>query len=323
MSRADMMSDQIIGRYLQHWRTLGRVYANEERVLESLHEFLQIHQVADLDQASFDIWCKSFEGLSGTVRRNRQRIVRNFCLYRQRIDPTCFVPDMSRFARPTPHCAPVIFGNAEVAGMLAATKQMRPTLDSPLRPQVMRMAIVLLYTAGLRRRELLRLALADVDAANGVLHIRESKFHKSRFVPLSVGACKELRAYLKRRLAPPLAITPDSPLLSHCANGSRGYTGTGISSGIHELMRCAQVHNVDGREPRIHDFRHNFAIQALLRWYREGGDVQSNLPKLAMYMGHVSIVSTAWYLKLIPAVAEEASLRFESHFGHLIDGGAK
>ena len=116
---------------------------------------------------------------------------------------------------------------------------------------------------------------------------------------------------------------PDSPLLCHCANGSRGYTGTGFSRGIHELMRCAHVHDVDGREPRIHDFRHNFAIQALLRWYREGGDVQSNLPKLAMYMGHVSIVSTAWYLKLIPAVAEEASLRFESHFGHLIDGGAK
>ncbi len=181
MNPADAMSDQIIRRYLQHWRTLGRIYVNEERVLESLHEFLQAHQAADLDQASFDAWCKSFEGLSGTVRRNRQRIVRNFCLYRQRVDPTCFVPDMTRFARPTPHCAPVIFSNAEVAGMLAATKHMNPTADSPLRPQVMRMAIVLLYTAGLRRGELLRLTLTDVDAVSGVLHIRESKSSRALY----------------------------------------------------------------------------------------------------------------------------------------------
>ncbi len=61
---------------------------------------------------------------------------------------------------------------------------------------------------------------------------------------------------------------------------------------------------------------------ALLRWYRQGADVQSNLPKLAMYMGHVSIVSTAYYLKWIPDIAAAASDRFEAHFGHLISGGA-
>jgi integrase/recombinase XerD len=322
MNRPDTTLDQII-EYLQHWRALGRIFDQEERILVSLHQSLQIHQTPDLDQASFEVWCKSFDKLTGNVRRNRQRIVRNFCLYRQRTDPEYFVPDINRFARLVPHCAPVIFGETEVADMLAATKKISPTSASPLRGEVLRLAIVLLYTAGLRRGELLRLTLADVDSVEGVLRIRESKFHKSRFVPLSVDASRELRNYLKRRLAPPLSIIPDSPLLCHCVGGLRGYTGTGLSQGIHELLRSANVHDLDGREPRVHDFRHSFAIQALLRWYREGDDVQSNLPKLAMYMGHVSIVSTAWYLKWIPAIAEAASLRFESHFGHLIDGGVK
>jgi integrase len=88
------------------------------------------------------------------------------------------------------------------------------------------------------------------------------------------------------------------------------------------LIRSADVQSPDGRRPRVHDFRHSFAVEALLRWYRQGADVQSNLPKLALYMGHVSIVSTAYYLKWMPEVAAAASDRFEARFGHLISGGA-
>ncbi|MDA9983288.1 hypothetical protein N9H39_11325 [Gammaproteobacteria bacterium] len=113
----------------------------------------------------------------------------------------------------------------------------------------------------------------------------------------------------------------DSPLLCNCSRGLRGYTGTGLSDGIKILFQTVNVRSSDGRRPRVHDFRHSFAVQALLRWYREDTDVHSNLPKLAMYMGHVSIVSTAYYLKLIPEITEAASQRFESHFGYLLNGG--
>lgn len=174
----------------------------------------------------------------------------------------------------------------------------------------------------MRRGELLRLTLADADPAAGVLRIRESKFHKSRFVPPSPDACRELRTYLRQRLAPSLSVTPDSPLLCNCTRGLRAYTGTGLSRGLQLLIRSANVQSTDGRRPRIHDFRHSFAVGALLRWYRQGADVQSNLPKLAMYMGHVSIVSTAYYLKWMPEIAVAASDPFEAHFGHLISGGA-
>lgn len=86
-------------------------------------------------------------------------------------------------------------------------------------------------------------------------------------------------------------------------------------------MESANVRGWDGRRPRVHDFRHSFAVQCLLRWYRQGADVQSNLPKLAMYMGHVSIVSTAYYLRWIPELAQAASDRFEASFGSLVSGG--
>jgi integrase/recombinase XerD len=168
---------------------------------------------------------------------------------------------------------------------------------------------------------LLRLTLADSDPVTGVLRIRESKFHKSRFVPLSADACLELRTYLGQRLTPSLSTAPDSPLLCNCTRGQRAYTGTGLSRGLQLLVRSADIRSTDGRRPRVHDFRHSFAVQALLRWYRQGADVQSNLPLLAMYMGHVSIVSSACYLKWMPDIAAAASDRFEAHFGHLISGG--
>lgn len=211
---------------------------------------------------------------------------------------------------------------AEVARMLAMADSLASTANSPLRPAVMRLAVVLLYTAGLRRGELLRLTLADVDPGHGILRIRESKFHKSRIVPLSADAARELRAYLRKRLRPPLICSADSPLLCHIKGGVRGYTGTGLRDGIHALFQSAEVHGADGRTPRVHDFRHSFAVGSPLRWYQQGADVQSNLPKLAIYMGHVSIVSTAYYLRWIPELAAAASLRLETHYGHLITGGA-
>ena len=314
--------DPVVDRYLQWKRALGRGYLGVERVLVSLLQFLHDRAAADLDQQLFDAWSKSFAELTANVRRNRQREVRNFCLYRRRTEPNCFVPDANRFPRPCPHCAPVIFGADEVARMLAIAEQQHATPCSPLLPAVLRLAVTLLYTAGLRRGELLHLTLADADPTAGVLRIRESKFHKSRFVPLSLDACRELRAYLRRRLVPSLSAAPDSPLLCNCSRGLRAYTGNGLSRGLQLLFRSANVQSTDGRRPRIHDFRHSFAVQALLRWYRQGADVQSNLPKLAMYMGHVSIVSTAYYLKWIPDIAIAASNRFEARFGHLISGGA-
>ena len=148
----DSAFDRAIDRYLQMRRALGRGYAHEERVIDALGRFLKKGGFADLDQTVFEAWCASQDHLAANTRRNRQRIVRNFCLYRQRGEPTCFIPDINRFPRRCPHAPPVIFGPAEVARMLAVAERLAAT-NPPLRPAVMRLAVVLLYTAGLRRAE--------------------------------------------------------------------------------------------------------------------------------------------------------------------------
>ena len=314
--------DLWVDRYLRRQRSLGRAYVHEEHVIDALRRFLEKNSCIDLDQAIFEAWCASQGHLSANTRRNRQRIVRNFCLYRQRTEPTCFVPDINRLPHRSSHAPPVIFGADEVARMLAmANVWHRRRLRRFARPSC-ELAVVLLYTAGLRRGELLRLTLADVDADQGVVRIRESKFHKSRTVPLSPDASRELRVFLRKRLRPPLSCMAGSPLLCNTTGRVRGYTGTGLRQGIQALFRAANIYGADGRVPRVHDFRHSFAVGSLLRWYQQGADVQSNLPKLAMYMGHVSIVSTAYYLRWIPQLAAAASHRLEKHFGHLITGGA-
>ncbi len=310
----------LIEQYLVRQHALGLIYRNGQLVLVDLGRFLYRQGAVDLDQTQFDAWRLSLARLCTNQRRKQQQIVRRFCLYRQRTEPDCFIPDIPRLPRLVPCRQPVIFGEPEVARMLLATEQLGSTSRGPLRPAVMRLAVILLYTAGLRIGELSRLTLGDVDAGHGVLRIRESKFHRSRLIPLSTDAHLALETYLKERLTAPFPLEPASPLLCNKAKGFRGYSIGGLREGIQALYRMADVRGSDGRRPRVHDMRHVFALQALVRWYREGIDVQSQLPKLALYMGHVSIISTAYYLKWMPALAEAASQRFDAHFGYLVEG---
>jgi hypothetical protein len=111
--------DQWVDRYLRRQRSLGRAYVHEEHVIGALRRFLEKNSCTDLDQAIFEAWCASQSHLSANTRRNRQRIVRNFRLYRQRSEPTCFVPDINRLSHRSPYAPPVIFRAAEVARMLA------------------------------------------------------------------------------------------------------------------------------------------------------------------------------------------------------------
>jgi len=91
-----------------------------------------------------------------------------------------------------------------------------------------------------------------------------------------------------------------------------------MGEAVNRLFVAANVRDGEGRQPRVHDLRHSFAVQALIRWYQEGADVQSHLPRLAMFMGHVSIVSTAHYLHFVPTTRELASTRFEAAFGDVL-----
>jgi integrase len=311
-----------IAAFLAHQRTLGRSYEAVEYILEALRRFIVTEKATDLSASLYARWCEKQRHLSSNTLRGRQYVVRKFCLYRQRNEPRCFVPGPV-FARARPYVEPVLITDRHIARMLKVIATLRKAPNSPLRSAVMRLALVLLYTAGLRRGELVRLRLADVDERTGVLRVSESKFHRSRLVPLSRDAHRELRHYLRQRLLEPYDQRPTAPLLCNTHSGScHGYTGAGLGQALNGIFVRADVHDDEGRKPRVHDARHSFALQALARCYRRGDDVQTQLPRLALYMGHVSIVSTAYYLRFIPEIARLASERFGRRFSHIIESHA-
>lgn len=312
--------DAVVKSYLANRHAFGRRYAGEERILGSLRKYLVATSAADLNQRLFDGWRKTFQRLNPNTRRGRERAVNAFCRYRRRSEPKCFLPDPLSFSRSCPYRSPVIMEAEQIAQLLRLASTLRPHPESPLLPFVARLAIILLYTAGLRRGEVARLRLGDVDLRNGALRIQETKFHKSRWVPLSASTCVELKRYLKHRRRTPYGTCPTSPLLFNGKKPPSCYSGGGLGRIVTQLLVKADIRDESGNRARVHDVRHSFAVAALRRWYEDGADVQSGLPRLALYMGHVSIVSTAYYLRRMPAVVAQASDRFESHYGLVIGG---
>ena len=308
-----------IRSYLTLKRALGRQYYNEERVLAHLDQFLAARRV-DLVAETFAAWCLTLQHLAPVTRRGRMRVVRNLCLYRRRGEPGCFVPDERLFPPVNQAIRPHIFTDSQIVQLLAAARTLPCTAHSPLRPENMRLAIVLLSTTGLRRGELTRLTVGDYDPPQRTLTVRQSKFYKSRLVPVSADAALEVEHLIAVRNRRRLPAGADSPLLWHRHPGTGGYSGGGLGGAMRALFGRAGIRTVTGHLPRTHDFRHGFAVNALLRWYRAGLDVQAKLPFLAAYMGHVSIVSTAYYLQFVEPLATAASARFADHCGDLITG---
>ena len=304
----------LITRYLDLKSALGRRTDSLQYVLARFDRFLVSCNANDLDQDTFAAWCLSLAHLATNTRRQEMRIVYHLCRFRRRDEPNCFVPDPDQFPPLQPRPLPYIFSEREITRLLLATDTLEPNAPSPLHRPVARLAIGLLYTTGLRRGELARLTLGDYDTAGQLLRIRESKFYKSRLVPLSADAVGEIERYLEQRLRPGFPAGGDAPLLLHHHGGLSGYTGMGLSNLVRKVIRTAAIRaGTTGRAPRVHDLRFTFAVHALLRWYRAGVDVQARLPALSAYLGHSSLVSTQHYLVFFDAIAQAASERFDAH----------
>jgi integrase len=302
-----------ISEFISLKQALGRRFVNESYVLAGLDRYVAKYAPASpmLTPELFASWSLTLAHLSPTTRRNRMRIVRNLCLYIRRTEPACFVPDPATFPAPRPARPPHIFSEDEIAQLFRTASELPPRSTSPLRSQSYRLAVVLLYTAGLRRGELVRLVLSDYDPIERTLLIRASKFHKSRLVALSADAAREMETFFTARRR--LPHDAHSPLLVRSCHGLCARSGGGFGQSMRRLFRSAGIRTASGRLPRVHDLRHTHAVHALLRWYRAGVDVQAKLPALATSMGHVSIVSTAYYLSLLGPVAQAASDRFADH----------
>ena len=241
----------------------------------------------------------------------RLGIVRQFARHRAVFDPATEIPPVGLLGRVPRRKRPHIYSDAEVAALLQQARVLLPRRG--LRPRTYVAFFSLLASTGLRLSEACRLTPSDVDLANGVLTVRESKFRKSRLVPLHPTATQALTRYAAYRDtcrgAPRSGCffrTDRAPALRRAAVKKT------FSRLRHRLRWTAEGR---ARRPRIHDLRHTFAVRRLLRWYEEGADVDRKILALATYLGHAKVTDTYWYISAVPELMAIVSQRFE-RFAH-------
>jgi integrase len=259
--------------------------------------------------------------LTPTGSHDYQRIVRKFLVFHARDHAGTFIPDRLTFPKPLPVKPPRLISEAEMGRVLTLARQLPPTPPNPLRAEIIRLGLILLFCCGLRCGELLRLKLSDVEGEKAILRIRMTKFYKSRLVPLSPSVTAELQDYLQQRRRKRLPMAPTAFLMWSGHRGSEVYAASRLGTVWHQLCFSAGVLTTQGHPPRLHDLRHSAAVNALQRWYAQGADVQAKLPLLATYLGHADATSAHYYLKFTPELRQAASQRFHRHFGALFTVG--
>jgi integrase len=288
--------------YLRLRRTLGYDLEETGRLLHRFAAELDGAGVTHITTRVAVRWALAPRvSVPSSVPATRYRSVRGFARYMAGIDPRTEVPPAGLIRRPRGRRSPFIYTDEEV---LALLEQARASIPQPLRAATMHTLIGLLAASGLRVGEALRLDRGDVDWSGGVLHIRQSKFNKSRLVPLSPSVLEALERYAHLRDRERPAPVGESFFVS--------LRGTRV---IHEcvwktsraLCDSAGVGAGSSVRPTIHDLRHRFAVRVLLSWYQQGLDVQPRLAWLSTYLGHRDPVSSYWYLSAAPELLAHAA----------------
>jgi integrase len=215
---------------------------------------------------------------------------------------------------------PRILTRAESKRFVQVCCEFPDSYNSPLRGTVMGTALLILFLAGLRAGEVIRLTIQDVDLFSGILHIRNTKFGKSRYVPVSDDIKDRLRLCrdkIARRLG---ERSPDDAFF--CTSKGMPYTVCALREAFYQARARAKI-NCSGKSDRfrMHDLRHNAAVLRMLLWYEEGVDLEARLPILATYLGHKNLISTQKYLHLTEELLIPIMTRYQSRFGHIIDDG--
>ncbi len=204
---------------------------------------------------------------------------------------------------------PYLYSAADVRALLAATASLRPALHAATH----RTLIGLLTVSGMRLGEVIRLDRPDLDTAEAIVTIRDSKFGKSRQVPVHPSTLAALTGYasLRDQLCP----HPTSPSLLVSTAGTR-LISQNVEYVFARLVRLAGLQaRSEGCRPRLHDFRHSMAVNTLLGWYRDGVDVQARMPLLSTLLGHTKPANTYWYLSAVPELLALAADRRDGGLG--------
>lgn len=294
---------------------LGCRYEARERDLLRFDRFLQRHP--ELTSASLPDQLQAWAQESHSVRHRLQVQQCGLLLssaQRRKDMTTMVLPIDAGLQRRVvqQQRRPYVFTEAEVKRLLDAARQF-PSHNAPLRPVVLHAMITLAYCAGLRLGEIVSLKLGDLDVEGGQIEIRDTKFFKSRRLPLATGVVSVLRTYLDVRTAAGAPTVPESPMWWTPLR-RQGYAYSTTEKLLIRVLRRAGLKPEQGRSgPRVHDLRHTFVGHRMMQWYRDGVNPQSQLPHLSTYLGHKDIGSTLVYLNITPELLQRASERYRQH----------
>ena len=251
-------------------------------------------------------WARSAQRATPLTWARRLEVIRPFARYVRQFDAATEVPPRGLLGRAHRRLPPHVYTDDDVQRVLREARQLSP--PGSLRAAAVMTVLGLLAASGLRVSEALRLERDDVDFDRGVLHVRLTKFCKSRYVPLHPTTVAALRQYAEardRRLPRPtrwfFVVDTGGPL-----------TYSKLRTAFRRIrIRLGWERRTTGRRPRIHDLRHTFACRRLVQWHREHADVEARLFDLSTYLGHVKVSDTYWYLTGFPELFSLVAQRFE------------
>jgi integrase len=252
-------------------------------------------------------WAKLPRDAAPEYWSRRLGIVRRFAQYRALFDSATEVPADRLLGPASRRPVPYIYNTEELEALLQTCGKLGPT--GGLRPRTFVTLVGLLVSSGLRISEALRLTREDVDLDAGVLSIAETKFAKSRLVPLHASTTHHLRVYADQRDRRHPVLTTNAFFVTEKGTSLK-YLKTFFA--FAEVRGALSWRGV--RSPRMHDLRHTFAVSRILRWSREGADVDQKIAALSTYLGHAKVSDTYWYLTAVPELLAVASARYERQF---------
>jgi integrase/recombinase XerD len=298
--------------YLGVRQALGFQMRAERTLLRDFVGFVESHGDGGplRAQLAVDWACASSAQRGHGGAAQRLSMARGFLAYLRAMLPETEVPPsglVASFRRPQPY----LLTPQQISMLMEAAQQSGP--PGALRPATLATCIGLIASTGLRVGEAIRLTMPDVRLASPppCLHIRETKYHKSRLVPLHPTTAAHLHHYALRRAALHYAAWSDTFFVSE--------QGGPLNHGLLRHWFLAVCHTVGlwptdaGRRPSLRALRHSFAVQRMRRWYQEGRDVQALLPHLSVYLGHVRPQESYWYLTATPELLEAAAERFRAY----------
>ena len=299
-----------VEEYVELRRSLGFKLLDANNGLIQFASFLEQSRATHITIALAMKWAQQDKNARPAEWARRLSFVRGFARHWSAHDSRTEVPPPGLLPYRPGRARPYLYSNEEIRKLLQAARRL-PSAHG-LRGPTYYSLLGLLAVAGLRISEARNLQTEDVDLKKGVLTIRGTKFGKSRLVPIHPSTRKVLSDYASRRdrFLGRSGLRPSS----YPAVG-RDWTAPRSGARFTALSRQIGLRGPsDSHGPRLHDFRHRFAVETLVQWYRSGQDVERRLPVLSTYLGHVHVADTYWYLSACPELMGLAVKRFEDYW---------